>query len=206
MSASDLTLAELRTELQARGFDHLSTTRATYFINAAYSALCDSGNWPFLEATTTGTAPLSISDLGRIEYVIDSTSGLKLAPVDRRGLTDTQGTDLTLPGSPYLYYLTSGNTINVYPTSTTDSLTVRYWKVPTALSGDSDTPLVPNRYRLNIVNGAVAWAYRDNDELDAAAATEQVFRDEIERMRDDLMHQAAEDRPDYILITADPLT
>lgn len=197
MSASDLTFLELKTELERRGFDYLNSTELGYFVNRAYFDICDADSWPFTEATTTGAAPKTISDLNKVEYVLDSTNLVKLSPLDRRILTDYT-TDLTTTGTPTWYYLTSGTTVNVYPANTSISLSVRYWKVPTILSADGDTPLVPNRFRMTIVTGAIVWAYRDNDESEMARAAQEDFQGEIEQMRDALLNQASEDRPDYI--------
>ena len=125
-----MNLLDLRTELYARGFDYLSSTRANYFINRAYSELCEEEDWPFLEATTSGTAPVSITDLRTIETVIDTTATRRLQPLDRRHILEDDY-QLSTTGSPSCYYLTSCNTLAVYPANTTDTISERYWKVPT---------------------------------------------------------------------------
>ena len=161
-----MTLADLQVELQARGFDYLSTTRQNYYINSAYQIdICEDSDWPFLEVTTTGTAPLTITDLRSIESVIDTTQACKLRPLDRRSITDDYDTSLTTAGSPSFYYLTTATTVSVYPANTTDTLSVRYWKFPAALSAASDTPVVPTRFHPLIVDAAVVAPMRTTTSL-----------------------------------------
>ena len=61
-----MNLGTARTELQARGFDYLSTARCNTFLNRALYILNEQESWPFLETTVSGAAPLTISDLSLI--------------------------------------------------------------------------------------------------------------------------------------------
>lgn len=200
-----MTLAQLRAELQARGFDYLSDTRCNTFLNAAYQVdICEAQDFPFLESSTTGVAPKTISDLRTIETVVDSVQNLKLSPLDRRMITDGIDSDLTTTGSPVYYYLTSGTTVAVYPANTSNSLSIRYWKVPTALSADADEPILPTRYHSLIVDGAVRRAYEDDDEGEMAAAAGAVFQERLSQMAESLMGMQQHDRPQqFIVVTAD---
>src|SRR3954465_13450910 len=124
--------ATLKTEFYARGFDYLNdsgagTARAGRWVNQAYLELCELGGWPFLDATATGAAPLTIADLRTVESVVDTATNTILAHVDRRTATEW---DPTLPatGPPCIYWIAGGTTITTYPTGGT--LSVRYWKVP----------------------------------------------------------------------------
>ncbi len=160
----------LRTELAARGFDYLSDTRQGYFVNRSYQEMAGAADYPWLESTATGVAPLSITDLRTIESVVDSTTTTRLSPLDRRNIMATD-TDLTTVGTPSFYYLTTGSTVAVYPANTTDTLSVRYWKVPTDLTADSDEPGFPARFHQLIVDGATYFAYLDSDNFEAAGST-----------------------------------
>ena len=58
-----ITLAELRTEVFSP-YSYLNDSgtqaaRVDRWINQAYHELCDQAPWPFLEATSTGAAPLT---------------------------------------------------------------------------------------------------------------------------------------------------
>jgi hypothetical protein len=80
------------------------------------------------------------------------------------------------------------NTITVWPGSSTDSVTVRYIKIPTQLSADGDEPVIPTRYQDLIVTGAVIQAKLDNDEIEEAIALKQNFwQPRIDQMVQDIM-------------------
>lgn len=196
-----MNLAEIVTEFQSRGFDYLSTTRAENYANDAYLIdICEQEDWPFLDATTSGAAPLTISDLRTLESVIDSTQAVKLKPLDRRHLTDDWNTDLSTPGTPTFYYLTSGSIVNVFPANTTDTLAVRYWKVPERLTS-GDTPLLPSRFHSLIVDAAVARAYEDSDDYELAQNAWANFQNRLQAMRDALLEQQHDGPDDFVVIT-----
>lgn len=194
-----MNLGDLRTALQARGFNHLSTTEIDRCLNYAYSVdICEAEDWPFLETTATGSSPLTISDLRAVESVIDTTNDVKLIPLDRRTITDFD-VDLARAGAPTNYYVTSGTIVNVYPANTV-SLSVRYWEVPTALSSESDTPVIPTRFHPVIVDAAVMRAYELADEYVAQQAAFTAFQGRLEQMRFSLLEQQ-HDRPDDFIVT-----
>ena len=181
-----MNFGELLTEFYANGFDYLSDggageTRAKRFINQSYQELCAYDDWPFLEATATGTAPLTVSDMRKPLYVVDTANfNRTLWEVDQATLTD--GADLTATGGwPHYYYLTGGTTVNIYPTAT-DSLTVRYIKTPTDLSADTDTPVVPAPYHDIIVLGAVRRALLDDTDGASIALIKQEWQDRLATM------------------------
>lgn len=172
-----LTFADLQTEFLARGFADMTatadTTRIKRWLNDAAHEIDDMNDWPYLNATTTGTAPLTIADLGTIESVTNVAGPYTLAPRDRRDLRREFG-DLTTVGTACFYYVTVGTTINVYPVQSGLTLTVDYWKVPTDMSAGGDTPAMPDRYRMAIVDLAVERGSRDRgDEVGAQAARAQ---------------------------------
>lgn len=181
------TFATLLDEFYARGFTYLDDggdgeARAKRWINQAIAELSQLADWPFLEETGTGPAPLTISNLGRILSVVDSTSGLELYGREREGLID-YATDLTLAGSPSYWYLEGNSTLKVYPTSTTDQLSVRYITVPTDLSADADVSVVPKRYSNIVVDLAVCRGYKNKDAFEACAA----LRADVDRQVQEMM-------------------
>ncbi len=201
-----MTLAQLRTAVYQRGFHYLydetgDDTRADYFINNSYIDICTMEDWPFLENIATGIAPITITDLSSIESVIDSTSVMKLSPLDRRNITDDWDTNLATAGSPTFYYLTQGSVVNVYPTNTTDTISVRYWRQATELVSDGDTPLVPASGQSGIIEGAVAQAYADSDNFDAAQQAYALRDQAVENMRELLLNWNRDQPDDFIVIT-----
>lgn len=169
-----MTFLDLRTEFAARGFDYENATRANRWINQAYLALCECWTWPFTEATITGPAPLTISDVRQILSVSDTTNQCVLVGVDRRDIVDVDPA-MTSTGSPESWYL-EDSVLKVYPASTTASLAVRYAKVPAELVNDTDVPIIPSRFQDLIIDGACIRGYKDSDEL-ATAQTLQGFYD-----------------------------
>lgn len=179
-----MTFAELKTELEARGFDYLSDTRQGYFLNRAYHRVCDREPWPFLEGTATGTSPLTISDARAVLSVVSTTSAEVLQWEDIRTLRESDPS-LSQSGVPYCWYF-EGTDLTAYPSSS-DTLSVRYIKVPTDLTNNSDEPVFPARYHYALVDGACTYAYRDSDNLEAASATEDEFEKAILEMTDSLL-------------------
>jgi hypothetical protein len=177
-------LSAMRTEVQARGYDHISTTRVDQFLNDTYFEICDAMPWPFLETSVTGTSPLTITDLGKVLSVVDSLSDVSLTYADRRNVT-AEDADLSDLGTPWVWWK-ENNTITVYPGSSTDTVTVRYIKVPTVLTA-ADTPAIPDRYHMLIVHGAVAQAQLDDDNYDAYQATRAVFKERLDMMIANMM-------------------
>jgi hypothetical protein len=162
-------LTQAIAELKARGFDYLSDSRATIMLNNAKNALEDESDWPWLETTTTGVAPLSISDLRSVLYVVDTTDGAELQGIDARDVADLD-TNVSTAGVPSSWWLDGTGTLRTYPVSTTASLSVRYVRFSPDLSAGSDTPLIPSRYHPVWIDYAVVEAYKDDDRFNEATA------------------------------------
>lgn len=168
-------LSDLLTEFYAHGFDYLDdgaegSVRARRWINQAIGEINDVENWPYLEASTTGTAPLTISDLKTVESVFTPTGPLEM--IDRRSLS-AQVDDAALTGSAAFFYLSSVTTINTYPAST-EALAVNYWRVESKLVNDADTTVIPVRFMDTIIWGAVRKGLKDDaDSADAKEAMDE---------------------------------
>jgi len=197
-----VTFAELKTELAARGFDYLSDTRQGYFINRAYQEMCAENDWPFLEDSTTGTAPLTIADMRTVESVVNSTQSYRLSPLDPRNIME-EDDDLTTTGTPVYYYLSATTTLKVYPANTADTLSVRYYHVPPDLSDDADTPEVPAAWRHLIVDGAAAYAYFDSDNPEMGREMLSLWAEGKARMADALLVQQHDQPDDMVLSVVD---
>lgn len=182
-----MTFGELQVELYARGFDYLNQdaagrTRAKRWLNEAYlEDVCGDEGWDFLRTSTSGTAPLTISDLDTIISVRDDSNDMQLTVADTGWLADTYS-DLTQTGNPEFAYLTGQTTLDLYPANTTATIEVAYFKVPTELSADGDTPLLPLRWHGLLVDLAVVRAYVDSDNLEAAQWLEQRAQRRLAKM------------------------
>jgi hypothetical protein len=189
-----MTFAQMLTEFYARGFDYLSLdaagqTRAKRMLNESYLELAAAHPWPFLETTVSGTAPLTISNLGDVLYVVDTTNDVRLPLLDVRGVVPDDP-DLDDTGSPRGYYLDGSSTLRVWPASTSASLSVRYIKVPAELSADGDELDVPSRFQGLVVDGAVVRALVDSDNYEAAAALQTLLDARVARMSDALFSRS----------------
>lgn len=181
-----MTYAELKQELVDRGYDYLSTARLGRFVQRSYRTICARQDWPFLQTTKEGTAPLEISDLRKVLSVTDSTNDTVLRGMDRRWLAMTYP-DLPDEGNPSYWYL-EDDTLKVYPASTSVTLSVRYIKRPAEL-GESDEPLFPEEYQYLIVDMAATHCLRDNDEYEEARALKLDVDDSVREMAADLLNR-----------------
>jgi hypothetical protein len=183
-----VTFLELQTEFYARGFSYLNEdaagrTRAKAWLNEGYlEDICADEPWDFLRTSTSSVAPLTISDLDTIISVVNTTHDYPLTAAEAGQLDDAYY-DLTLTGSPLVYYFTGDTALDVFPANTTDTIQVRYYKVPTELSADGDTPLVPTRWHGLIVDFAAIRAYIDSDNFEAAQWLEARANRRLDKMR-----------------------
>lgn len=177
---------QLRTEFINHGFQDLSPTRHDRFLNDTYQEICDLEAWPFLETTTSGNAPLTITDIRAVLSVIDTTSLAPLPWRDKRTVRELDPT-LALTGSPECWYLDTATSLKVYPANTSDTISVFYLKIPTGLAAAADAPLIPTRYHSLIVEGAAIRAYREMGNEDAALAAQAWYDQRIEHMRNALL-------------------
>lgn len=179
-------LSAARDELRARGFDGLTDGRVNGFLNAGKNALEDVAPWPWLDASTSGTAPLTISDLKQILHVWMVSSNWSLQGAERGWLRDTYGPDLTLTGtasSSSWWYLTGLTTLSVFPADTSSTFNVDYLRFSPELSADADEPLFPARLHPIWIDLAVVEAYLDSDEPQMA----QMLRAKVDMRLDQEM-------------------
>lgn len=142
-------------------------------LNNAKDELEDFFDWPWLETTTTGTAPLTVTNLKRILYVTDTTNDTELPGVQAADIN----ANIADTGTPCVWWLdgstVSGNDttviVNVYPVSAV-SLSIRHTRYSANLVADSESPLIPVRYHRTWVDLAAVEAYKDSDNFEAAAA------------------------------------
>jgi hypothetical protein len=195
-------LEQLVIEFKARGFDYMATNRCENYLNDAYILdICESADWPFLEASTEAKAPLEIADLSAVRYVIDVTQERKLKPLKKDRITDDYNVNLATPGSPSFYYLEGGDTVKVFPVSTADTMQVAYWKTASRLTSGTETPIFPERFHSVIVDGAVSRAYEDSDDYELANASKERFNARLQAMQDALTSLQHDDADDHVVIT-----
>lgn len=175
-------------EVFYRGFEYLNDAgtglaRVKRWVNEAYQELCGEAEWPFLETTASGTAPLSVTDLRRVLSCYSSTDSLPLTMVSREWIVQTFASTTSPTTLPRWFYVDAGTSVAIFPAAATKTISVRYIKYPTELSANGDTPVVPARYHELIVQGAVRRAYEDADDYQNAQNVEGRRVAELERMK-----------------------
>ena len=195
-SGVGMTFTELLTEFYARGFNYLEDggageTRAKRFINQSYQEICGMDDWPFLQTSIQGPAPLYISDLGYVENVTDTVTKRSIGFIDQRTLTERYP-DLTYAGAPNYAYITGGDTINTYP-SNTNPLLVRYIRLIPDLVEGTDQPVVPAKYQYAIIDLACGRAYMDSDNPEMAQIVRRDADALVQQMREQFMVQQHQD-------------
>lgn len=164
---------ELRTALKARNLRDIADSLLNQALNDAETEFQEWYSWPWTEATETGPAPLTIPDLGRVTYVVDTDNDHRLARTDLRQLVATFDTDLTRTGTADFWYRDGVTDIKVFPISTAN-LEVRYQRAPAVMDDDADSPLSPSRYHSVIVDLSEALVLeRHTNNPDLAAARRQ---------------------------------
>jgi hypothetical protein len=184
----------LKAAVASRGFSRLSAGDQQQVVNDAVHELdAMEPRWPYLLTTTTGTMPLTISDLLDVATVLNTTLNTAVEFVDYEQLASWAG-DLTRTNAdPQWWYFTPGSTTSLsgYPVSTR-TVKVVYWKTTTDLSGGSDTPLAPTRWHHLIVDMAVRNAMRMKDGFADAEALQGVVDRKLAAMKTDLHYRQAQ--------------
>jgi len=171
-------LSDARTELLARGFDYLTTSRANLMLNRGLVDFEDFYPWSWLRKTATGAAPLTISDLKYIRKVQDSTGQ------EYFGLDNSEDVDLTQTGTATSWWIddTSGTPVlTAWPVGSV-TFRVDYVKTSTLLTADSDTPSIPAAYHGLWVDLAQVYAYRDKDNYAASNTLKQQATADLQRV------------------------
>lgn len=190
----------LQTDFFSRGFDYLNDAgtglaKAKRLLNQAMHEINGEEPWPFLEASAAGTAPVTIADAsGQFESVWDTTNDQILQRISRVELQQRYGDNLDDTGTPSWWYRTNVGVVNVYPVQTV-SLSVRYYKVGTDMSAGSDTPLMPDRFRVAISALAAAQEHRTNGEARTAASHQQEAQRVVDKMRLELLGEEPQHVP-----------
>jgi hypothetical protein len=188
LSGGAMNFAALKQALSDRGFSFLTTARLGQYINWARAELDDRAQWPYREAFLTGSAPLTVGDLGQVEEVVDLSTNATLTRSSYGDLAE-QFSDLSLGGTPiYWYPATPGGTqeIATYPAAT-GSIGVQYWRITPDLIDDTDIPLAPSRFHKLIVDIAAREAYRDSDDHQNAEQLQVQIERDVERMVESLL-------------------
>lgn len=185
--------------------DTTTRNRIKNWINLGYHDFTLRELWPFRESTDTyttvaGTQEYTISsetvDMDAqniISVTVQGSSQTKLVYWPFNQLRADQP-DFDLAGSsvPQRYYLKAGK-IGFWPLPA-DAYTifVDYYKVPTELSADSDTPIIPVGYREALLQYALSLEHDFNTDPDLAQKAMQRYEEIVTLARNNLLNQPAD--------------
>lgn len=195
-----MNVGELRTAIQARGFEADTAAQQLVFLNTIQRRLAGSTRGRWTEAGTTIAVTAGSGDFalpsapagGHVKSVrlAYGTSGAP-APLDRidaEALFDMRDQASAVPvrSTPCYWTLSAPTTLSLYPVADqVGTLTVRYNRTPPALTGDSDTPILPELYHdLLVVGSCMLVAQRERQ---AAAVAD--FRSEFEELHGEMRRQ-----------------
>lgn len=190
--------------------DELTDARKLEALNETYWDACAREAWPFLEKSfdltyggSSGVASNDPADYNSVSAVFRVSDGWVLQPWRTDDFYQRFGDALTQTGSPQLYFF-EGGTLHVYPTpATTDTVRIKYVKVPAELiatSAEADIVLPKRYHRSVLVMGTLAKLAMFQDDPEMAAQYDALYQRALAQMVEDQLKQQT-DRPDYIHVS-----
>lgn len=201
-------------ELTSTNFDTASGfySQIKDSVNASLRDVYDAGqDWPFNHVIAEDTLSVGESryafpsdastiDFDTFRIKADSTLGnetVKLSimqyedylekAVDQEYSTDTS--KLTIPKS--VVHAPSLQWLVVPAPDQTYEIVYEYYRVPVELVSSTDAPVVPNRFRHVIIDGAMYYAYMFRSNEQAANLAKDKFEEGIKRMRTMLVNRVS---------------
>lgn len=209
-------------DIQDRVLDLLSKSDATTrnrvkeWINLGQSDFVLRELWPFRETTGTlsvvqGTQEYDLSDnfadideQNIISVSVQGSANRKLTYWPFNQLRAYKPDfDVDAQGTPDIYYLKGGK-IGLWPVPDA-SLTVliEYYKLPTAMSADSDTSIIPVNYRESLLHYALSLEHDYNTDPDLAQKAMNRYEDILGSARQNLLAQPVDTMSFRVLGPAD---
>lgn len=193
------TLGDITTRVQQRVRDTgYSGTEIYGYINDAQRDIFNEYRLPFMEALQAYTVVSGTSDITNgsglptnfvqaIDLIYTDTGGERVIPyqdIREVDYNDPDPDDTTAhpAGSP-LYWYKYANTIRVYPTPSSNyTVSLRYYKEPTALSGTTDVPEVPSEFEEILILGAAYRVLQVKDNYDQAGVLENKYHELLQKL------------------------
>lgn len=182
--------------------DATTRNRVKNWINLGYQDFTLRELWPFRETTDTfdtiaGTQEYTLSteftDIDAqniISVAIQGTNLRKLPYVPFNQLRASQpDLDFETQSVPQSYYIKAGK-IGLWPSpDNAYTIAVDYYKIPTELSADSDTPIVPIAYREALMQYALSLEHDFNTDPDLAQKAMNRYEQIVMLARNNLLSQ-----------------
>ena len=196
-----MNLSQLRTQTRSltgiQSTDILSNTELDIYINEAYSEICRAHDWPFLinkdtinitSGTDTYALPASITGPNIASVVILSNDNNR-RQLNMRSRVSMDRTSGPLPISKPVEYFWDGAYIGFWPVpNASETVTIRYYSMPSILSDANPTPIIPDEYTNAIAYGAARRILmKEADDTQRGKGYEDYFLQLIEDMRKDIL-------------------
>ncbi len=154
------------------------------FVNRRYFQVLRSVNWEYLnedyiQVTVAGTQDYNLpSDFHKELYVTDTTNNTNLKRLDFESLVRDHSSELSTSGYPERYVIFKSDDGNQkirfhYIPNGAYTVAIPYIVKPTALSADTDKPVIDIEDLLEIGAEADAWRYKR--QFQKATQTEMLF-------------------------------
>lgn len=190
-----MTLTQLQTEVQGHGFDqNVFGTRIPVYLNDGLREMCRKVKFYSDEAdssftTTAGTATRALpADFAQVRSVRDTTNTRELTRITLRDIDASPSST----GTPVAYAL-DGASIRLLPVPDgVVNLSIRYWKLPAAITADADIPGIPEDYHNELVYYALARCFESEDDVQMAQYYDGKWTAALRDMAADLRFPDAE--------------
>lgn len=196
--------------------DATTRNRIKNWINMGYHDFVLRELWPFRETTGTLTTVAStqeydistnFSDLDEqniLSVAIQGSTNRKLIYWPFNQLRANQPDfDLIGAGVPERYYI-KANQIGLWPApNAVYTISIDYYKLPTELSADADTPIIPISYREALVQYALSLEHDFNTDPDLAQKAMNRYEQIVTLARNNLLTQPNDTENFRILGPAD---
>lgn len=176
------------------------------FVNEAYmDVVIDDPLAPYLESRDTsitlsagdGEATLP-TDVWHVTAVFNSTDNIPLAPIPGRSEFRRYFPEPASGQGMPLYYRLRGNTLEVYPTpSSSTALTLDVLVPPAVLTVETE-PVFPEQFHRILVDGALAKAHADDENLNQSAYYQGRFDRGMQKLRVFLQQPRTESYPEVL--------
>lgn len=206
-----MTVQEILSELDAYGYADTDINEKLRVINASIRSIAARKPWPWLHTVTTltfngssATPSNAPTDMRAALKMLDTSTGrrVKYKPVDE--MEERYGANLTDSGDPYFYYF-EGTVLRVFKVpSSTQTLRLRYLKVPGAVIQTDLEPAIavpPLGHEALVFRSVMRLAdLEDDDEI--AARFGALYEQEMQVLEEALVAQQF-DVPDHVLVVDD---
>lgn len=193
------TLGDITTRVRERVRDSgYATNEITSYLNDTQNDVFNEYRLPFMETTQSYTLASGASDITNgsglpsnyvqaLDLILTTSGREKVIPFrDVRTIDelypDPDDQTAHPPGPPEFWYY-YGETIRVYPEpNDAYTLTLRYYKKPTALSANGDVPDLPSEFEELLVVGAAYRVLQVKDNYDQAGVLENKYNELLQKL------------------------